>query len=158
MATTKKSVKTSEQKVEKVDGTNVNKKGDETMNNTFNIFEFTKQKLIEEFFNAKENKEFELKVKHINDLDFNDKETGEPIHIDGAGKVLGYLAKNKAFTYNIIEQVEVVKDELKTVYVVKIKNFDIKAKAVSKQGKEYSMFSGALGRVLEKRYMQEATA
>lgn len=178
MATTKKSVKTSEQKVEKVDVTNVNKKGDETMNeqlnlgiegnseakkgdkamNTFNIFEFGKTQLITAYLNADKANEFDLKVKYINDLDFTDKNTNNPVHIDGMGKVLGYLAKNKAFTYKIVEQLEVVNDELKTVYTVKIKDFDITAKAKSKAGKDFMLFKGALGRVLENRFIQEATA
>ena len=80
------------------------------------------------------------------------------MHIDGMGKVLGYLAKNKAFTYRVEEHIETVNDELKTVYTVKIKNFDITAKAKSKTGKDFMLFKGALGRVLENRFIQEATA
>ena len=143
----------------KIEGTNVEaKKGEKVMaNNNFNVWEFTKQKLCEEYLANTKKKTLEVKVRFMDDY-VNEKKN---IKIEGSRKVFHYLAQQNAISdYEVTEKVELINGELKQVYVVKVKGFNPQATAKSKKtGNTFPLFRGAMGRALENQlFNTKATA
>ena len=157
-------------KTQKIDGTNVEmKKGENIMNNTvenggnamnktqFNVWEYTKQKLCEEYLANKSKKNLTVKVRFMDDY-INESKN---IKVEGARKVFHYLAQQSAISdYEVTEKVELINGMLKQVYLVKVKGFNPKATAKSKKtGNTFPLFRGAMGRALENQmFNTKATA
>lgn len=109
----------------------------EKQEKSFNIWNDTYRRLVKEFIKSGEQTEFSINIRHWWDNDFKNKETGENVHIDGAGKVLRYLYKLGALKLG--ERTETTDENGKLFIQVKIKNFDIKAKKAGQFG-EYEIF------------------
>lgn len=127
-----------------------------TTTNTFNVWEFTKQKLCEEYLANTKKKTLEVKVRFMDDY-INEK---QGIKIEGSRKVFHYLAQQNAISdYQVTEKVELIDGKLKQVYIVKVKGFNPQATAKSKKtGNTFPLFRGAMGRALENQMFTKATA
>ena len=114
----------------------------------YNVWNQVKKQLCIAYLEAGEKPDFETSFRFMDDFTFTTQD-GKTVTIEGAGKVLYVLKRDGAIQATETTEVsEVVDGKIKKVYLVKIKGFNENAKAKSKTGKMYDIFSVAMQKAL----------
>ena len=121
---------------------------------SYNVWDYVKKQLCITYLEEDKKSDFEIKFKYMDDFSFT--KDGKTVTIEGAGKVLNTLLRDGGIkTKKVIEEASLVNGKTKKTYLVKIEGFDPNAKAISKKGKEYSIYYYAMKDALYDIYSRD---